>query len=176
MDLLKELGTFVFASRLKRLSDRLKSEATTLYHHRGADFNDNWFLVGYMLSRKENLTVTEMAKALGISRPAISQIASEMVKRRLIRVRIDETDRRRKILSLTDGGREAVDSLEPVWNAVADCTKELIATSGQDVLKAIDAIERGIETRSLFARVLDRLDVDGHEQASTWKMSVTHEN
>lgn len=167
MDLLKELGTFAFASRLKRLSDRLKSEATTLYHHRGADFNDSWFLIGYLLSREENLTVTEMARALGISRPAISQIAGEMSKHRLINVRIDETDRRRKILSLTESGREAVDSLEPVWNAVAECTEELIATSGQDVLKAIDAIEHGIETRSLFARVLDRLDDDGHGQASS---------
>lgn len=166
MDLLKELGTFTFASRLKRLSDRLKSEVTTLYHHRGADFNDSWFLVGYMLSRKENLTVTEMAKALGISRPAISQIASEMAKHRLIRVRVDETDKRRKILSLTDSGREAVDSLEPVWNAVAECTEELIATSGQDVLKAIDVIERGVETRSLFARVLDRLEDNGHGQSA----------
>ncbi|HUV36774.1 MAG TPA: MarR family transcriptional regulator [Patescibacteria group bacterium] len=167
MDLLRELGTFAFASRLKRLSDRLKSEATTLYHHRGADFNDSWFLVGYMLSKEENLTVTEMAKALGISRPAISQTASEMSKNRLISVRIDETDKRRKILALTDRGRDAVEALEPIWRAVAECTAELVTESGQDVLKAIAAIEDGIESRSLLSRVLDRLGDDGHGQASS---------
>jgi DNA-binding MarR family transcriptional regulator len=170
MDLLKDLGTFAFASRLKRLGDRLKSEATTLYHHRGVDFNDSWFLVGYMLSRQENLTVTEMAKALGISRPAISQIATDMARHRLISVRIDTADRRRKILSLTDSGREAVEMLEPVWRAVADCTDELIASSGQDVLKAINAIERGIKARSLFARVLDRLEEERVERASNGDM------
>ncbi len=165
MDILKKLGTFAFASRLKRLSDRLKAEATTLYHHEGADFNDSWFLVGYMLSKEENLTVTEMAQALGISRPAISQIASEMGRHRLIHVRVDEADRRRKILSLTDRGREAVESLKPVWRAIAECTEELIASSGQDVLKAIASIEKGIEKRSLFARVMDRLEGSGHGQA-----------
>lgn len=158
MDLLQELGTFAFASRMKRLSDRLKSEATTLYHHRGVDFNDSWFLVGYMLSRQENLTVTEMAKALGISRPAISQVATEMARHRLISVRVDDTDRRRRMLSLTDCGRETVECLEPVWRAIAECTDELIVSSGQDILKAIEAIERGIEARSLFARVLDHLE------------------
>jgi DNA-binding MarR family transcriptional regulator len=158
VDLLKNLGTFTFASRLRRLSDRLKAEATTLYHHRGADFNDSWFLVGYMLSKQDNLTVTEMAKALGISRPAISQVASDMAGHRLVSVRIDPSDRRRRILSLTDRGRETVESLEPIWRAVAECTAELIAESGQDVFKTIETIEKGIEKRSLFARVLDRLE------------------
>lgn len=167
MDLLKELGTFTFASRLKRLSDRLKSEATTLYHHSGADFNDSWFLIGYMLSRQENLTVTEMANALGISRPAISQIASEMSKHRLISVRIDKTDKRRKILALTDTGRDAVETLEPVWRAIAECTEELINASGQDMLKAIDTVEQAIAERSLFARVVDRLEDNGHGQVSS---------
>jgi DNA-binding MarR family transcriptional regulator len=167
MDILKELGSFAFASRLKRLSDRLKSEATTLYHHRGADFNDSWFLVGYMLSKEDNLTVTEMARALGISRPAISQIASDMARHRLISMRVDDTDKRRKKLTLTDSGRDMVETLAPVWRAIAECTEELIAASGQDVLKAIDTLERGIEKRSLFARVLDRLEESGEGQASS---------
>ena len=74
MDLLEELGAFAFASRLKRLSDRLKAEATTVYHHQGVDFNDSWFQVGYLLSRKDLMGITEIAKALGISRPAVSQM------------------------------------------------------------------------------------------------------
>jgi DNA-binding MarR family transcriptional regulator len=166
MDILSELGAFAFASRLKRLSDRLKSEATTIYHHQGADFNDSWFLVGYMLSKHESMTVSEMARALGISRPAISQIAGDMVKQNLIKVRIDGHDRRRKRLSLTNKGMDAVATLQPVWDIVGECTEKLLASTGCDILKALTHIEKELERQSIFSRVINKLDNASGAEAS----------
>jgi DNA-binding MarR family transcriptional regulator len=166
MDLLQELGAFALASRLKRLADRLKSEATTLYHNQGVDFNDNWFLVGYLLSRNESMNVTEMAKKLAISRPAISQIASEMARRNLVTISVDARDRRRRLLSLTEKGKQAVSSLERVWEAVGVCTEEMIESTGQDILQAISAIEASLEDRCMFSRVINKVSDQGHEQVS----------
>jgi DNA-binding MarR family transcriptional regulator len=166
MDLLAELGSFAFASRLRRLHDRLKAEATMLYHHRGVDFNDSYFLVGYMLSRQDSMSVTEIANALSVSRPAISQMASDMAKQRLITVKVDPTDRRQRLLSLTDRGHEAVEMIEPLWKAVGDVTDELLGSTGHDCMKAMAELERKLDERSLFARVIGRVDGMGHEEAS----------
>jgi DNA-binding MarR family transcriptional regulator len=161
MDLIKELRAFTFASRLKRLGDRLSAEASCIYHHRGVDFNDSWFLIGYLLSRNESMTITEIAKAVGISRPVISEMMDGMVKHGLITISTDWADSRRRCLTLTPDGKEAVEMLEPVWNAIGECTEELLSSSGVDVLEALSTIETGLESSSLFRRVTEKLSHGG---------------
>jgi DNA-binding MarR family transcriptional regulator len=158
MDLLRDFGAMTFASRLKRLGDRLKADATKLYNAHGIEFNDSWFLVAFLLSRNEGLSVTDMAEMLGISRAAISQMYRAMERNRLLVVHIDDRDRRRRLLYLTEEGRAAVTALEPIWNAVGDCTDVLIESTGQDVLKAISELENELEKQSLVERVNDHLD------------------
>jgi DNA-binding MarR family transcriptional regulator len=158
MDLLRDFGAMTFASRLKRLGDRLKADATKLYNAHGIEFNDSWFLVAFLLSRNEGLSVTDMAEMLGISRAAISQMYRAMERNRLLVVHIDDRDRRRRLLYLTEEGMAAVTALEPIWNAVGDCTDVLIESTGQDVLKAISELENELEKQSLVERVNDHLD------------------
>ncbi len=160
MDLIREFGSMTFASRLKRLGDRLKAEATKLYHAYGIEFNDSWYLVAFMLSRKEGISVTEIAEALGISHAAVSQMASAMKDKGLLIARGDARDRRRAPLYLTDDGQAAIEALQPIWNAVGECTDELLASTGQNVLQAISEIEEHLERQSLFTRVKERLDQD----------------
>lgn len=157
MDLLRDFGAMTFASRLKRLGDKLKAEATKLYKAHGIEFNDSWFLVAFLLSNNEGLSVTDMAEMLGISRAAISQMYRAMERNGLLVVHRDDRDRRRRLLYLTEKGRSAVMSLEPIWNAVGDCTDNLIEATGQDVLAAITELENELEQQSLFERVNDHL-------------------
>ena len=157
MDLLRDFGAMTFASRLKRLGDSLKAEATKLYKAHGIEFNDGWFLVAFLLSSNEGLSVTDMAEMLGISRAAISQMYRAMERNGLLVVHTDDRDRRRRLLYLTEKGRASVMELEPIWNAVGDCTDRLIESTGQDVLAAITELEDGLERASLFERVNDHL-------------------
>ena len=158
MDLLRDFGTMTFASRLKRLGDRLKAEATKLYNDHGVEFNDSWFLVAFLLSRNEGLSVTDMAEMLGISRAAISQMYRAMERNGLLVVHTDDRDRRRRLLYLTEEGKAAVTELEPIWNAVGECTEDIVKETGQDILKALSDIEDELEERSLFERVSDHLE------------------
>ena len=157
MDLIRECGTMTFASRLKRLGDRLKAEATKLYHSCGVEFNDSWFLVAFALSRKEGLSVNDIAETLGISHAAVSQMYSAMERKGLLTVQGDEKDRRRKLLFLTDDGHAAVEKLEPIWNAVGESTDELLASTGQEVLQAIASIEKALDKKNLFERVKESM-------------------
>ncbi len=165
MDMMREFGPMAFASRLRRLGDRLKAEATKLYRAHGIEFNDSWFLVALILSYREGISVAEVAEAFGVSHSAISQMVTAMERKRLLIGRPDELDRRRTLLHLTKEGRSAVKALRPIWDAVGECTNELIASTGKDLLLAITEVEEQLEQQNLFTRVTERIKSDGtHEE------------
>lgn len=156
-DRMRRFGAMAFASRLKRLGDRLKSEATKVYRAHGIEFNDSWFLLALVLADEENVSVTGIADAFGVSHAAVSQMAAAMERRGLVAARSDERDRRRSLLRLTPQGRDAVEALRPIWIAVGECTDELIASTGTDVLAAVSKIEEELERTNLFTRVTEHM-------------------
>ena len=153
MDTLRELGIFAFASRLKRLSERLKAEASTVYRDRGTDLNDSWFLAAWMLSHYDGITASDMAEKLGVSRPAISQMAAGMYGKGLITYERDSEDGRRRRISLTEKGRETVEALEPLWQDVSDVTTGVIESTGVDVLAGLTSLEDALDERGLSERI-----------------------
>ena len=155
MDMMREFGTVAFASRLRRLSDRLKSEATQIYRANGIEFSDSWFLVALVLSERDGISVSEAADSLGYSHAAISQMAATMERKGLVVGSPDERDRRRTLLHLTDEGRSAIEALRPIWDAVGECTNELIASTGNDFLPAVAEIEDQLDQKNLFTRVTE---------------------
>jgi DNA-binding MarR family transcriptional regulator len=157
MNLIKELGAFTFASRLMRLSERLKSDVSTVYHSCGMDFDDHWFLVGYMLADRSSMTVSDMASQLGVSRIRLTRMIEEMVTHGLVRFETDMDEPGDKLVTLTDDGEETVLELRRVWQAVGEATEELISEAHPEILEALTRIEDGLEERSLFSRVSSRI-------------------
>lgn len=162
MDMMHEFGAMAFASRLKRLGDRLKSEATRIYRANGIHFSDRWFLLALILSDRETVSVTGVANAFGISHSAVSQMVTSMERQGLLTAHADERDRRRTLLCLTEEGRTAVEALRPLWNAVGEITSELIESTGRDLLAGISEIERQLEQKDLFTRVSERMKTGDH--------------
>lgn len=160
MDMMRDFGAMAFASRLRRLSDRLKAEATKVYRENGVEFNDSWFLVALVLSRREGISVSEAAETLGVSHAAISQMVAAMARKGLLIGHPDERDRRRTLLHLTEKGRDVVEALRPFWDAVGKCTDEMIASTGADLLPAITAIEEQLDQKNLFTRVNEHMKTD----------------
>lgn len=158
MNLITEMGAFAFASRLMRLSERLKSEVSTVYHSCGMDFDDHWFLVGYMLSDQPSMTVVDMASKLGVSRPRITRMIEEMVMHGLVSLDSDPEEPGQKLVTLTDDGEDTVVELRKIWQAVGEATEELISESHPELLEAITKMESGLDNRSLFSRVSSRIN------------------
>jgi DNA-binding MarR family transcriptional regulator len=156
MDTLRQLGTFALASRMKRLAERLKAEASKVYRDRGIDFNDSWFLAAWMLSQRDGITASEMAEKLGVSRPAISQMVAGMHGKGLIVYEKDEEDGRRRRISLTRKGRETVTALEPLWNDVSEVTTGVVKETGVDFLGGLAGIEDAFDESSLSERIGER--------------------
>ena len=158
MDLIKHLGYLAFASRLKRLSDRLQRDVSRVYKSQSLDFEARWFTVLYILKEQPSITITGAASALGLTHPAINQVAADMTKHGLISSIKDSHDERRRLLRLTKKGRQLISLLEPIWVEIRRANRELAADAGVDLLSALDHVEASLDKESMYDRVIRRIN------------------
>ncbi len=156
-DTIKELGALAFASRLKRLSDRLARDISRVYEEHQLQFEARWFPVAYLLSQKSPLSVTEIADRLQFTHPAVNQIAGQMERGGLLASTRDRNDDRRRLLSLTKQGKQMVKQLQPVWDVIRGCTAELLNSLDGNFLGAIQQIEVSLNEKDMYARVTEQL-------------------
>ncbi len=163
VDILAELQELALASRLKRLSEALMAEADLLYQDLGVDFRPRWFPVFYTLSRHSPMTITQLAQALGLTHPAVSQVASQLYAAGLIQDRRDQDDDRRRLLSLSPAGRRTLLRLEPVWIEIRAAAREVLSDADADLLREVERLETVIARRSVVDRVRERLGLPARE-------------
>lgn len=157
MDIIKELAELAFASRLKRLSEKLSKDVSLLYRKLDVDFEARWFSILYALNRKSPMAVTKLAQSLGLTHTAINQLTNEMLKNGLLHSTKGKRDERQRLIHLTEKGKEVTQKLAPVWNEIQMVTKKLIESTGFDVLSAIGEIEKQLDDQDMYERVWIRL-------------------
>jgi len=164
MDLIKQLGHLAFASRLKRLSERLQKDVSRVYEAQSIDFEARWFPVLYALREQPSMSVTGVAAALRLTHPAINQIAADMSKHGLISSSKDKKDERRRLLRLTAKGRKMITVLEPVWEEIQAANRELTRIVGNDLLKTLDRFEAALDEEGMYERVIGKIKLRQMEQ------------
>lgn len=157
MDLIKELGPLALGSRLRRLSERLMRDVTRVYDAQQVEFEPRWFAVTYLLNQEGTMNVTAIARALGLTHPAINQIADAMVKRGLLVGQKAKADERQRMLSLTPKAKEVVKRLTPVWEEIEAANRELLRSAGKDLLTMLSRIEKELDRTDMYQRVMARL-------------------
>lgn len=157
MDIISDLGEMAFASRLRRLGERLAKDVTLLYHKLDIDFEARWFSIFYSLNRYSPITVTGLADSLGISHTSVKQLAREMAEKRLVTWSKGKDDKRQQLISLTARGKETARQLLPVWEEVRKATKELLDATHCNVLGGLETIEQQLDERNMYERVWLRL-------------------
>ena len=60
----------------------------------------------YFVGRNPNITVTELLAILKITKQSLSRVLGTLIEDEFINQRADPSDRRRKLLTLTEKGRE----------------------------------------------------------------------
>ena len=158
-DIIKELGELAFATRLKRLSERLLKDVSRIYQVLDVDFEARWFAVLYGLSKRSPMTVTALAQALGLTHTAVNQLAAEMTKKNLVLSMNDRKDERKRLLRLSKKGQQVVKSLAPVWREIRSATIDLLAAAKHDMLAAVGDIEAQLDERDMYERVLTGMNI-----------------
>lgn len=156
-DIITELGCLAFASRLRRLSDRLMRDVARIYGELEVDFEPRWFPLLYLLHRQPVMSVTDAARALGLTHPAVNQIAGAMMRAGLLAAAKDRSDERRRMLRLTKKGEKIHRELTAVWAQIEAANRELLEESGADILGLLATVEQLLDRRDMYARIQARL-------------------
>jgi DNA-binding MarR family transcriptional regulator len=151
MNVIDELGILAISTRLQRLSEQLRKDGVLIYKDCGIDFEPKWFPVIYTLYRKPGLGVVELAAEIGYAHPSTISLLKELEKEKLILSRKDRQDERKRILRLSDKGKQLVQEMEPVWKIMTEAIEEITNTRN-NLMNAIIEVEARLRERSFFER------------------------
>jgi DNA-binding MarR family transcriptional regulator len=157
LDIITELSELAFASRLKRLSERLMKDVSLLYKKLDIDFEARWFTIFYVLNHQSPKTITELASLLRLTHTAVNLLASEMIKKDLLISSKGKKDERQRFLSISPKGKKVASALLPIWEEIRSETKALIESTNNDLLSSITQIEQRLDKKNMYERIWFRL-------------------
>lgn len=125
---MRDMGHLDVTARMKRLSDILSASIRELYSATDVDIESSWHLVFLYLRKKHTATVTELAKALHVSKPAMTQMLQRMRRRGYLETMPDDNDARKKQFRLSEQARSKLSDFGRVWGAGQDSIREILDT------------------------------------------------
>ncbi|WP_417317436.1 bifunctional helix-turn-helix transcriptional regulator/GNAT family N-acetyltransferase [Emcibacter sp.] len=139
-------------TRLKRLYERLAADAERMYNESGLDFRVRYFPVIYPLSLTDGQTIAELAQKSGLSHSAVSQIVKQLLSLSFVEMETGE-DARSRIIRLSNGGRELVARLTPLWGDLEKAVGILRSECEADILQAMEEFEAALDRKPLYRRI-----------------------
>ncbi len=154
-DTLSDLGVMFLGSRLKRLGDRLQTEAGAILQALDLPVQPAQQPLLAVLRRQGPLTVGAVAQHLRLSQPTTTRALQALIEQGLVEVGKDGRDQRQKMLSLTPAGVALMDRLESdLWPRVEAAAISLCDGRHQELMDAIARVEAALDQRSLTDRTL----------------------
>src|SRR5260370_4140904 len=136
-DFIRSHGNAGIGARLRRLCDRVDREAFAVYAHAGLHFEQRWMAILMLMDERGEATVGELAQALRITQPSVSQSLRSLQAAKIISEKADRRDRRRRIQRLTRTGLEFVARARPIWAALMEAARDL-EREGIDLLTPLE--------------------------------------
>lgn len=153
MDFYFQVGKLALGSRLRRLSEMLTEDATKVYELYEVPLDPKWFPVFYVLSHKEEASITEIAQIIGHSHPSVSQIVKEMKKKGLVVTTKSTEDARVNIAKLSNAGTQLISKIEKQYLDVTQAVENLLSQTQHDLWNAIEEVEFLLSDKNFFERV-----------------------
>lgn len=157
MNVIDQSGILAISTRLQRLADQIRKEGQEVYRLHGIDFEPKWFPVIYTLHHKPLLSVVEIANEIGYAHPSTISLLKELEAKKLIQSRKDKTDTRKRMIQLSDKGRQLVTRMLPVWSLIAEAITDMTNTSN-NLLRAISEVELQMEQHGFLDRAKALMD------------------
>ena len=157
MSFLSVQGTLALASRLKVLSERSYDLVDQVYREHGIGLQARWFPVLRLLEQRGPLSVGEIAREIGLTHSAISQLATKLTKGGWLQ-RVDtDGDRRQRVLALSERCQQELRAARPLWQAMRASVERRIMDTGVDLLGALTQYEASLDEQPLPADVARRM-------------------
>jgi DNA-binding MarR family transcriptional regulator len=157
MDLITELGELAIATRLKRLSERLSTDANKIYKELDLDFEAKWYLVLELLNRRKVLSIVDIADELKLTHPAIVQFADQMLKAKLITAHKDSKDGRKRLVSLSASGKKLLKQLSPILAILKSENEQWLNQADANLLTILGQLEKALDEKTLYQRMKSQM-------------------
>jgi len=156
MDFYYQAGKMALGSRLRRLSEKFTEDAAKIYALYDVTLDPKWFPVFYVLSKKEELSITEIAQCIGHSHPSVSQIVKEMTNKGLTTTAKGVLDARVNVVKLSEKGKQLIPKIENQYLDVNQAAEELLLEAQNDLWQAIEEIEFLLDRKDFYTRVEEK--------------------
>ncbi|MCD4698533.1 MAG: bifunctional helix-turn-helix transcriptional regulator/GNAT family N-acetyltransferase [Bacteroidales bacterium] len=157
MGFIEELGSLALGSRIKNLSDSLLKDMTKVYKEQNVDFEPRWFTFFQLLLINDEITVTQIARELNQSHPAVVQVVNVLEKKKLVITKKDNIDNRKRLIKLSNKGKRLAEKLAPLWELVQAVANEILNESTPDLLSKISAVEKTLQHKSTYQRIIEKI-------------------
>ncbi|WP_127129632.1 MarR family winged helix-turn-helix transcriptional regulator [Pseudoflavitalea rhizosphaerae] len=154
MNIIDNAGVLAISTRLQRLAEQLRKDGLLIYKDHGIDFEPKWFPVIYVLHNKGILSVVEIATEIGYTHPSTITLLKELEKQKMIRSGKDKTDERKRLIQLTEKGKELVSKMGPVWSLMVKTITEITNTKN-NLMRALDEVEAALRKKGFADRALE---------------------
>ena len=153
---MKELEYLGISARLKRLSDAMSYSIKSLYKQEGLDIEPSWHLVLLYLKEHQSATMTEVADAFNYSQPAITKMMKKMVNRGYLLQKMDPSDSRKKLLSLSQKALQELPKFERIWEAGQNAIRKMLMEN-EAFLSGLEEMELAHQKVNFQERVYQEL-------------------
>ncbi|MGR3364202.1 MAG: MarR family winged helix-turn-helix transcriptional regulator [Maritimibacter harenae] len=137
--------------QLNELSRAVSAGFSYHYRERYGITVAEWRVVAH-LSQEDAVSVREITRRVGMDKPKVSRAASRLEANGYVKKVVNETDRRLVQLTLTEKGREMIDTLAPIAQAYDEELREVLG-------EKYDAFREAVGL--LTARTRERDPADG---------------
>ena len=163
MSFLSDQGALALASRLKVLSERSYDLVDQAYREHGLGLQARWFPLLRLLQQRGPLTVGEIAREIGLTHSAVSQLANKLSREGWLE-RGAGGDRRQRVLQLSAKAQAELKAARPLWLAMRNSVEARLQAIGGDLLGALSRYEQSLDAEPLPAEFARRVRLQ--EQAA----------
>ncbi len=147
----------LFGVKLKKISESITSQIAKLLIKQNVEFEPRALPVLLVLKEKESASINEISAILGMTHPAIVQIANHLNKVGFIKHNKSTIDKRITLLELTEKGTRNLTLLEPLIVGIQNTVKSIINEIDSNLIYSISKLGKAIGNNILMNRVLDEL-------------------
>jgi len=136
------------------MSDRIMRDGALIYKTYNIPFNPKWFPLVFHLKTMGEANIKEISSSLGFSHPAIILIIKELEKEGLVISYVDEKDKRKRMVKLTDKAHQLIVKMEPVWQKIKATMSQVLKENDIELLKDLQKLETVFDQTSFYHRIM----------------------
>jgi DNA-binding MarR family transcriptional regulator len=153
-DIVRSLGHLALGTRLKRIGDRLQSQAQEILEEEGIAYSVAFFPLMVTLDRLGPLPVGDLAQALGVSQPGVTRMVAKLKDDALVTAGPAGPDARFRPIMLTAAGKALVKrSQAAAWKRIERAVAEACARLSGPLLSQLTGLEEALAAKPLRQRV-----------------------